>query len=287
MSIEEKVLQLTKSDKQRLNIGANTIDYGDGTWTINELINVIIWIKHPDHTLDTIACSLSGRQMKSKTFSYEPDTFTKMHKNNYLELSYCEKGTLRKMINGERMDFKAGEIAIINGENMHCEYMEESYDVYLFLSINRDYFKEMPFFQFSNMQSEKFIKDLILSDTQDYKTILFTPKSQNTRVQQLFERITTEIIKQEPGFTTMISGYVERILNLLIFEYKISMTKRKRSEYNEKLFYDIDKYIRENCSSVSEKTLVPYFLLFARIHKQNNKKTYGNVVLEISARNST
>lgn len=285
MSIEEKVLKLTNSDRQRLNNRSSAIKYGNGEWSINELINIIIWIKYPDHTLDTIGCSISGKYVKIKTFSYTPDSLTLAHKNNFLELSYCEKGTLKKVVNRERLDFKEGEIAIINGENMHCEYMEESYDVYLFLDIDKDYFKEMPFFQFSNMQSEKFIKELILSDTQNYKTILFTPKSQKTKVQQLFERITDEIIRQEPGFSNMITGYVDRILNLLIFEYKISMTKRKQSEYNQKLFYDIDLYIRKNYSSVSEKQLSQVFYYspeyINKIIKKHTKMSYSKYLRKV------
>lgn len=229
------------------------------TWDLEGLLNVVVWLKSKDGNLNV--CNLSPLHKNNVYINttYKRDSFTKTHKNSFLEITYVEKGVLKKRVNDECRNFKAGEIGIINGKNNHCEYMDESDGVYCFLMISEEYFEKNVFAEYSDLASEKFIKEIIHKNMHMYKVLHFKPKTSRTEVNCLFESIVEELIKRKPGFLSVVIGYVERILNLLTSEYKISLVKDERLKYNEILFFDIKRYIEEHYAYVTEKAIAEIF----------------------------
>lgn len=290
MKVEKRISRLTPSEKYDLDKNIVCFDSEASIWELEDMINAVIWIKSKDGFLDVYACSVTGKSSFFKKVAYTPFTFTKTHKKSFLELCYVEKGCLKKSVSGEIHSFDPGEICITNGQNLSCEYMDQSDAVFCFLMISPRFFEKTFFFESADLQSQKFIKDTILNNTKKYKVIRFTPKTQNNEVQHLFEKIIDELFKHETGYSSIITGYVERILDLLCFEYRISLTKDELTEYTNKLFLDIDNYMKANYSAITEKSLSEYFYYapeyLNRLIKKHTGLSYSKYLQKIRLEHS-
>ncbi len=284
MRIEEMIDVLIENQAYNKNLNHNAINSETSEWDLKDLVNVVIWKKQKDGQIFCL-----GKSLSQKDFIFIPNLYTpkngQLHKNTFYELSYVEKGTLKKIVANETINCLQNEICIINGECEHGEVFEYSDDVYCFLMLSPLFFEKSCFNRDTDSQSVKFIKQIILDKTKNYKAIRFIPKNKNSQIPRLFESILTELLTQEIGYNSLILGLVERLVNLIFLDYQMIMTKKERITYTKKLFNDVVKYINDNYNTVTEKDLAELFYYtpeyLNRVIKKYSQLSYSKYLQKV------
>lgn len=235
------------------------IELSDGSRNLGDLVTLICMRTDSDGILDIFNGSLLKGNRFIAHFPYEEGFLTDFHSHNYVELSYVVKGQLKQQIIDKDEVFNPGEICLLDKDSKHADYLMKENSVVIFLGIANSFFDDFIMTDYHKYNAERFIRDTIIKRKEKYQFVRCTPKSENTRVYELFGRILMEIYEPQVGTVHLIQGYVERLLGLLPVEYQVSLSPKENVKMQLLLYDDVIAYIHENYQTVSTKKLSEVF----------------------------
>lgn len=177
------------------------------------------------------------------------------HRHSNIELGVILSGKLTLNISHQNVIFNEEEIYIIGRDNLHKELLDNNDCTVIFLSLSNDFFNKNNFMKDATTESQKFMKEVILEHNSRCSYVRFTPKRKQTSIASTLCSLLNEIYTRNSGFEIITKGYIERLLNSLSLEYKISLSRNEHTKHSQKLFEDICLYITSNIDSATE-TLV-------------------------------
>lgn len=271
----------------------NGEDWGGFSYieTIPDLINIICWISEQDKARYIVHIdSLKGGKPHCFKFPpFEGEAGTE-HRHDYIELTYVEKGKFGQRIAGKDEVFKKGEIFLIDRDTLYNDYLFNDNSVILFFAISNNFFDRSSFLNGDDRNSFKYIKETVLARKEKYKFIRFSPKKRTTKTQSLFAEILKERLEGTPGYEDVVVGYIKRLLDLIVSEYNISLSKSEHAHYNEMLFADIKDYISDHYATVTAKELSKHFFYtpehIYRIIKEYTGLSYSKYLQKIRLKNA-
>lgn len=211
---------------------------------------------------------------------------TEAHRHEYVELAYVVSGTLRQRIMDVDEVFEAGEVCVIGQHSVHQDYLTNEDAIVIFIGISNDLFgsKNALTGQFS--KSQDFFRDLVLQKKQDLKFIRFIPRSGiNEEFEETIRQIMLENRGRRAGYVNIVAGLLERLNDILMSQFQISMSKGEQSQVRKLLFDDVVDYINQNYATVTLEDLCGRFAYnayyFNRLIKENTGLTYSDYLKNI------
>jgi AraC-like DNA-binding protein/quercetin dioxygenase-like cupin family protein len=231
--------------------------YPDGSRSFDDLFVIICLISTASVPVVTsMITSLPRHKTSSGQARFEDGFLSPFHKHNYVELAYVAEGQLKQKIEDHDVLFNKGEICLIGKDASHADYLYKKDMIVVFLGISNSFFDKSFSLDGAKGEAEHFLRDMMIGQKKKYNFVRFVPKSKNTEIPAVIEQILSEMTRPRPGGTHLIMGYMERLLNLLPQEYRISIQGQGRTN-DQRLFFDeILQYLEEHYQDVSINTLI-------------------------------
>jgi AraC-like DNA-binding protein len=182
--------------------------------------------------------------------NYRNSTMTEFHKHNFVELAYVAEGELHQDISGKHEVFHTGEICLMGKDSLHAEYLYTADSVVVFLGISNSFFDKSNNITADNSEADQFIRNFIITQREKFRFVRFVPQVKKTTSPVLFAHILTELSRHQAGSRHLITGYVERLLNVLPLEYNMNVEKHM-VPLKDILFSDIQQYLNQNYQHIS------------------------------------
>lgn len=184
----------------------------------------------------------------------------KMHRHDYYELMYVLEGSVEQKIENSSYVYHKGEGCFINRNAKHQEISGKDFFV-VYLCLSKEYVQEL--LEYTHKATGSIYRFLASSMSgkssykKDYLYISCTSQDDSVnKAYDLFEEMTKELIRQEPGYLHIFCGLVERLFG--VFQdtnfYKIRYVTLDCSA-EEQLFEKIKLLIEENPRKYSRQEL--------------------------------
>ncbi|MCR5641136.1 MAG: AraC family transcriptional regulator [Lachnospiraceae bacterium] len=211
---------------------------------------------------------------------------TEAHRHEYVELAYIVSGTLRQRIVGGDEVFQAGEVCVIGQNSVHQDYLVDEDSVVIFIGISNDLFGSKNTFMSRYSRAQDFFRDLVVQRKKDLKFIRFIPRGGiNEEFEDIIHQIILENIGCRTGYVNIVAGLLERLNDMLMSQFQISMSKGEQSQVRKLLFDDVVDYINQHYASVTLDDLCERFAYnayyFNRLIKENTGLTYSDYLKNI------
>jgi AraC-like DNA-binding protein/quercetin dioxygenase-like cupin family protein len=211
---------------------------------------------------------------------------TEAHRHEYVELAYVVSGTLRQRIVGSDEVFQAGEVCVIGQNSVHQDYLTDEESVVIFIGISNDLFASKNALTDRYSRAQGFFRDLVVQRKKDLKFIRFSPRA---GINEEFEEVIRQIIIENQGcragYVNIVAGLLERLNDILMSQFQISLSKGEASQVRKLLFDDVVDYIDQNYATVTLDDLCEKFAYnayyFNRLIKENTGLTYSDYLKNI------
>jgi AraC-like DNA-binding protein len=251
---ERKIKELRVTE----GAGAAYHVFPDGSRYFDDLALVVCQVTSDEGRLSIIFNCLTNPTGGPAWLDYRDGTLTEFHKHNFMELAYVAEGELHQDISGNHEVFRQGEICIMGKNTLHAEYLYTKPSIVMFLGISNSFFDKSFHLSTGNSKTAQSVRNVIMEAQNNFRFIRFVPKKEDTQSPFLLAQILTEITQPCAGSVYLTIGYVERLLNILPEEYESSIEKELALP-KDKLFNDIQLYLRQNYKDISLTRLAEVF----------------------------
>lgn len=216
---------------------------------------------------------------------------TQYHTHNYIELAYVVEGEFQQRILGKDIQFKKGELCLIDKNCLHQDYLINNNSTILFIGLANEMFDKV---MVENIEEEKILNFLQTSlikqkDIQQY--LHFQPKNQDdVRMENLILSLLLELECNDEAAKYICKGLLIRMLHFISTEYEFKLSNEQRKKMNWLIFEEITKYIEERSAKITIKELVEKFHFnedyYNRILKEKVGMTYSDYVQNLRLENA-
>jgi AraC-like DNA-binding protein len=260
--------------------------YPDKSLYFEDLISVIAALtREGRHDALLLGTYMLKRDCNVLNVRFPEGVYIPCHKNNFIELTCIACGDYHKQIEDVDYVFRKGELILINRDVMNTEKLFYKDMAYLSLRIANAFFDKPAAVEAADEDSERFTRRITAGRKKSFHFIHFIPKIQARRIPGLMETILDEVLKGEPGSSRIISGYVERILNLLPLEYEAVFYRENKARTAGDSWEEIRRYVEEHYRDILIQDLTGHFghgvNYFNGLFKKYTGKTYTRYLQNI------
>lgn len=199
------------------------------------------------------------------------DKFILPHIISFVQLTYILSGELHTIIEKKEYSFSQGEAYLISTNLMHTELLDTD-AIVINISFKKEVFDEILLADINDSTLNGFLRRCIHDEHNIYRFLHFSPdESQETSLSDYISKILLEAQSRQRGYLYICKGYLVRILDLLIAQYRFTFVGDMQKKYNEYLFQEVEKYMLEHFSDIKLKDLSN------RFHYQEN---YFNLLIQ-------
>lgn len=218
---------------------------------IQSLISVNAWTTSADAVHNILYLPSSLQHMHCARLHFTGSATTSPHTHSYVELIYIQKGRLVLNIADKKYTFHEGEICLINTNAIHFEYLFPEEAAIICLGIDDAFFSQYDSVSETDDYTSS-LKKLINQKRSEYLYIRFSPANQeNTRTVSAIRLLLSELMDDLPGKKRLLIGFTERIIDLLVKEYQINVTKADKEEFHTAIIESVCGYIQKNIQFVT------------------------------------
>jgi AraC-like DNA-binding protein len=259
--IVKKIISHPVGGKAKLEIQNNSGGFhafSEGSRYFDDLLMAVCQVTSTEGRLYLSVNYFSNPMSGCAQRDYRNGTMTEFHKHNFAELAYVAEGGLHQDISGKHEVFHAGEICLMGKDSLHAEYLYTADSVVVFLGISNSFFDKSNNIAADNSEAEQFIRNFLIAPREKFRFVRFVPRAKKPTSPVLFSHVLTELSRHQAGSRHLITGYVERLLNVLPLEYSMDVEKHT-TPFKDILFSDIQRYINQNYQHVSLSRLGEIF----------------------------
>ena len=203
------------------------------------------------------------------------------HLHNYIELGYVYRGDFTEIIKDRAHHFRAGEFFLIDSNCIHRDDYTGNESIVFFLCMKQEFFDEVFLHGLDNSNLQLFVRNIILSKKNEASYLRFRVEDRAEAEAYLW-MIMQEMQERKSGFSYMIKGIMNRLLNLLSENYMAKLQRSDRQINNEIRAKRIMDHIEANYSTVTVESLSEAFFygrnFFNRIVKQETGRSFTEYV---------
>lgn len=223
-------------------------------------------------------------------FSYQ-NTFrtgerTQFHTHDYIELAYVVEGVFMQKIMGQDIQFKKGEICLIDKNCLHQDYLFDNNSTIIFIGLANEIFDEVMVGKIEEESILHFLRIALLKQKDVQQFLHFKPKNtEDHQLEELLLALLLEMEQQDEASKYICKGLLMRILHYISSKYDFSLSNEQRKKMNWIAFMEITNYIQEHYTDITIKELVQKFHFnedyYNRLLKDKTGMTYSEYVQNI------
>lgn len=212
---------------------------------------------------------------------------TQLHTHDYIELGYVLKGRFRQKILGKDINFKEGELFLIDKNCIHQDYIFKKDSSILFIGMSNEMFDEIIVERIGEERISNFLRKSLLKQKNTLQYLHFYPKesTDKTMLEENLLMLIKELGKDDDASKYITKGIMMRILTLISTEYIFSLSVEQKNKMNSFVVEEIKDYIYKNYKGITIKDLSEKFHFnedyFNRLLKQKEGMTYSEYVQNI------
>ncbi|MDD3413158.1 MAG: AraC family transcriptional regulator [Lachnospiraceae bacterium] len=154
------------------------------------------------------------------------------HLHNYIELGYVYRGDFTEIIKDRSRHFREGEFFLIDSNCIHRDDYTDNESIVFFLCMKKAFFDEVFLRGLGNSNLQRFVRNIILSKKNEASYLRFRIEDRSEAEAYLWT-IMQEMQEKKSGFSYIIKGIMNRLLNLLTENYMAKMQRNDRQINNE------------------------------------------------------
>ncbi|HHV11246.1 MAG TPA: AraC family transcriptional regulator [Clostridiales bacterium] len=223
-------------------------------------------------------------------FSYQ-NTFqsgarTQFHTHDYIELAYVVEGEFMQKIMGQDIQFKRGEICLIDKNCLHQDYLFDNNSTIIFIGLANEIFDEVMVDKIEEESILHFLRMALLKQKDVQQFLHFKPKNpEDGQMEGLLLSLLLELEQQDEASKYICKGLLMRILHYISSKYDFYLSNEQRRKMNWIVFMEVTNYIQENYTDITIKELVKKFHFnedyYNRLLKEKAGMTYSEYVQNI------
>ena len=203
------------------------------------------------------------------------------HMHNFIELGYVYRGDFTEIIKDCPHHFREGEFFLIDSNCIHRDDYADSESIVFFLCMKQNFFDEVFLHDIRNSNLNKFVRNIILSKKNE-KSYLRFHIDERTEAENYLWMIMREMTERKSGYSYIIKGIMNRLLDLLSENYMENLQRTDRQINNEMRAKKIMDHIEANYNTVTVDALCDEFFygrnFFNKIVKQETGYSFTEYV---------
>jgi AraC-like DNA-binding protein/mannose-6-phosphate isomerase-like protein (cupin superfamily) len=218
--------------------------------------------------------------------SFSPGERTQFHTHDYIELAYVVEGEFMQKIMGQDIQFKKGEICLIDKNCLHQDYLIDNNSTIIFIGLANEIFDEVMVGKIEEESILHFLRMALLKQKDVQQFLHFKPKNtEDHQLEDLLLSLLLELEQQDEASKYICKGLLMRILHYISSKYDFSLSNEQRKKMNWIAFMEITNYIQEHYADITIKELVQKFHFnedyYNRLLKEKAGMTYSEYVQNI------
>lgn len=217
---------------------------------------------------------------------------TQLHTHDYIELGYIIKGGFKQKILGKDINFKEGELFLIDKNCIHQDYVFKKDSSVLFIGMSNEMFDEIMVGKIGEERIGNFLRQSLLKQKSTLQYLHFYPKKSNNKnmLEKNFLMLVRELKKDDDASRYITKGIMMRVLTLISTEYIFSLSIEQKNKMTSFVVEEIKEYIYKHYIDITIKDLTRKFHFsedyFNRILKEREGMTYSEYVQNIRLKES-
>ena len=203
----------------------------------------------------------------------------------YIELRYIISGHLYVEIEGEKKEFREGDICFISSTVNRREILKDADCLLVNINIDNNVFTEAFLDRIGMDALKKYLRTDILRRSEQQHYLCFRPLSEKSaeKINDYLFTIIQEIIQEKPGFEDISRGNIIRLMDHLTNNYQYNFDRKASQVYAEKLFESVKEFILAHLDTVTMQDLIQNFHFqsnyFNNLIKKHTGMTYSQYVI--------
>lgn len=223
--------------------------------------------------------------------SFHSGEKTQYHTHDYIELAYVVEGVFQQRILGKDIQFKQGELCLIDKNCLHQDYLFQNHSTILFIGLANEFFDKVMVENIGEERILGFLQTALLKQKDIQQYVHFKPKDpDNRRLEALLSTLIKELECNDDASKYICKGIMIRLLHLISTEYEFRLSNEQRKKMNWLIFEEITKYITEHYNKITIKDLVEKFHFnedyYNRLLKEKYGMTYSDYVQNLRLKNA-
>ncbi|UPO86229.1 AraC family transcriptional regulator [Niallia sp. Man26] len=258
-----------------------------GTDDLHEILSSLNSASQSAEDAVLSADSLMNKTDKITIMKHPRYVDIKVHKHDFLEISYAYIGGFTQWINGETVVMKEGDLTILDTDVMHTIQKADKDTVIINILLRKTYFNHNILARLTeNDLISKFVIDAIYKPKMKGRYLYF-PSSGNEKIRNCVDAGLLEYYNPDIGGQEVLSCHI-----VLLFTELMRMSKQQPKTLAEDVssiaIVDILQYIEEYYLTTSLKEVAKHFHFhpnyLSRLLKENIGKTFSEMVQELRLR---
>lgn len=248
-------------------------------------IFVLYWITENSGEFYSSMMPLESNIIYTKKINHGEKT--QLHTHDYIELGYVIEGEFKQKILGKDINFKEGELFLIDKNCIHQDYVFKKNSSVFFIGMSNEMFDEIMVGQIGEERISNFLRQSLLKQKTTLQYLHFYPKESNNKdiLEENLLMLIRELNKDDDAAKYITKGIMMRILTLISTEYTFSLSIEQKNKMTSFVVEEIKDYIHNNYADITIKKLTSKFHFnedyFNRILKQREGMTYSEYVQAI------